>query len=880
MKKYFTLLFSLLIVSITSYAQVAIVWQKCLGTIDDDNSLDASATNDGGFIIGGTTTFNCTGYTYDYLLVKTDSLGTQQWVKQFGGSQTDYLSNVIQTNDGGYILAGYTSSNDGDVVGAHGSTDGWLVKTDSNGNLQWQRACGGSSSDNLNCLRNKSNGNVVVFGYTSSYNGDLQGINSSVNGALWVLEVDLSGNIVTQKCFPNSSNLWVNDFYISGDGSYICVGHSTGNYGSNDVLTLKIDSSLSLIWSKVIGGSQNDYGNKIHPTSDNGYIICSNSNSNDFYVSGNHSTAPNSTDYWVVKLDSSRNVLWQKCLGSTNYEESADVAETADGNFLVVGTESTNFPDGDLADPYGLSQGIWAACVDPTGNFLWGKVIGGRGYEDVSTIVRAQDGKLVVAGSSNSIDHDVSGNLNLQPGLIQQSDLWLFKIDDHPNTITGNVFLDENNNSIFDSIDFNIPAHRIVETSSGRIAFTNLSGDYSLQVSGPGTFTVQSDTLIYHNRVPSTQSATFTGSNEIDSLNDFTCVAAMTVNDLRITLTSSNRIRPGFPAVYYINYKNMGTTVMSGQVIFKFDNALVYGSASVTPDIIAQDSLVWDYQNLHPFEERNITVNMTVSTNVTLGNIVHTTATITPYTGDGNVDDNVEMVEQLLAGSHDPNDITVNIDTLYPSQLANLPYLDYVIRFQNTGNDSAIFIRVANVISPLLDMNTFELIATSHPATVTYLNHSNQLEFFFDNIYLPDSNVNESASQGFIRYRLKPLNTLMIGDIINNQAFIYFDYNSAVITNIATTVVTLQTGLNKNETVENDMLIYPNPITSTCIIEVKNKTATEYSLKILDWTGREIMQMKNNSGKFVVEKESLKAGIYFAKIKDGNNEFVKKLVAY
>jgi hypothetical protein len=880
MKKYTIILFALLVVTNTSKSQVTIVWQKCLGTTVGDGTTDASITNDGGFILGGSTIRNCPANTNDWFIVKTDSLGNQQWDSQFGGSQSDYLESVIQTSDGGYMLIGYTTSTDGNVVGAHGSYDGWIVKTDATGNFQWQKAVGGTNSDMFRCGKENFNGNIIIFGSTSSYDGDLQGINSSFNTVMWSLEINLQGSIVSQKCFPNTSNLTITDMYVTNEGEYILTGSSTGNFGQNDVAILKADSSLNIQWTKVIGGSGNDVGIKSHPTSDGGYIICATSNSNDYYVSGNHSTAPNSADYWIVKIDSARNVQWQKCLGGTGYETVHDVIETADGKFIAVGQESTPVPNGDIYDPQGLSQGIWITGLDSAGSLLWNKLIGGKGNDDAAVTMKSQDGKIILAGSTTSIDHDASGNLNIQPQLsFQQSDMWLVKLDDHPNSITGNIFADVNANSLLDSNEFNLSAHKVIETNSGKLAFTDRSGNYRLDVTGQGNFTVKSDTLSYFNSVPLSHNMTFTGVDEIDSLNNFICVPGSSVNDLQVYITSILAFRPGFTTAFRIDYKNVGTTTLSGQIVFNFDNYFTYTNSDLTPSSINQDSVVWDFQNLAPFEERFITVQLTLSSAAVSGSYVQNIVFINPTNGDATPYNNVDMERRRVTGSHDPNDISVDIDTLYPGQLQNPPYLQYVIRFQNTGTDSAIFIRVANALSPLLDTRTFELLATSHPATVTYLNHSSNLEFFFDNIYLPDSNVDEPHSHGFIRYRMKPLNTLFVGDSVTNYAQIFFDYNNPVITNFASTYVTLQTGISHEKIANNDVTIYPNPFNNNCIVEVQNINSAECKLELYDSTGRIILQTTNSSGIFIIVNR-LNSGIYFVKVFVGGNEIVKKLIAY
>jgi hypothetical protein len=143
-------------------------------------------------------------------------------------------------------------------------------------------------------------------------------------------------------------------------------------------------------------------------------------------------------------------------------------------------------------------------------------------------------------------------------------------------------------------------------------------------------------------------------------------------------------------------------------------------------------------------------------------------------------------------GSFDPNDILVNEDTLTTTQLSNAPWLEYIIRFQNTGNDTAFTVKILNPIDTnKLNLSTFEFVNASHPVNLNWINYQRNMEFKFENILLPDSNSNEPLSHGFVRYRIQPKTNLSAGDSITNFAAIYFDFNEPVITNTAKTIIVL-----------------------------------------------------------------------------------------
>ncbi|MBK7853815.1 MAG: hypothetical protein IPJ79_01895 [Bacteroidetes bacterium] len=152
----------------------------------------------------------------------------------------------------------------------------------------------------------------------------------------------------------------------------------------------------------------------------------------------------------------------------------------------------------------------------------------------------------------------------------------------------------------------------------------------------------------------------------------------------------------------------------------------------------------------------------------------------------------------VVTGSVDPNDILVNEDTLTTTQLATQPYLDYTIRFQNTGNDTAFTVKIINPIDTnKLELGSIEFVNSSHPVQLKWVNYNKNMEFLFENILLPDSNINEPQSHGFVKYRIKPKTSLLAGDSIINKGYIYFDFNAPVETNTTVTKIILPTSINE-----------------------------------------------------------------------------------
>jgi len=344
-----------------------IQWQKTLGGSNYDIAYSIKSTSDGGYVVAGTSNSNDyqvsgNNGSIDCWVVKLDANGTIQWQKSLGGSFDDFAYSFQTTPDGGYIVAGASNSNDIDVTGNHGGADYWVVKLNSTGNIQWQKSLGGSNNDYAQSIQTVSDGGYVVAGYSRSIDGDVTGNHGFYD--YWVVKLDVNGNIQWQKSLGGSGfdRAWA--IHSTSDGGYVVVGDSdsnngdvTGNHGGYpDYWVIKLDVSGNIIWQKSLGGSAADIAYSVQTTIDGGYIVCGSSStntvSNDGDITGNHS----SSDYWVVKLDVSGNIVWQKSLGGSFSDTARSIQVTSDGGYVVAGyTESS---DGNLTGNHG-SYDCW-----------------------------------------------------------------------------------------------------------------------------------------------------------------------------------------------------------------------------------------------------------------------------------------------------------------------------------------------------------------------------------------------------------------------------------------------------------------------------------------------------------------------------------------
>lgn len=460
-------------------------------------------------------------------------------------------------------------------------------------------------------------------------------------------------------------------------------------------------------------------------------------------------------------------------------------------------------------------------------------------------------------------------------------DLWRLELLD-ANTITGKLFYDFNNNLSQDAGEPPLKNKLVSESTTGRISFSGPDGSYNLAVLTSGNFIITTDSFGYYSPVPSSHAISFAGINETDSLNDFAFQASTTINDLCVSISPLGNFRAGMDGSYVINYENSGTTILTPIITFFNDTNVVYVTSSVTPTVIATDSVVWDQlPALSPFQSGSLTVTVNVNQTVPIGTELDVSVRVDPITDDNNPLCNIAYWKQETTGSYDPNDILVNRKNIFVAELASQPYLDYTINFQNTGNDTAFNVDIINPFPPTLDLTSVEFVTSSHPVVLRYIADYHSLGFKFNNILLPDSNINEALSHGFIHYRAIPLTSLNIGDVIENSAAIYFDFNAPVLTNTVTTTVIDPLGVPLVIGSQQDVIMYPNPTNGDFKIKIKSNATEESLVEVYDLIGKKIISEKislhDGINNLRFANYNLRTGIYLLKIKLKDKEFTQKL---
>lgn len=350
-------------------------WSKTFGGPGSDWGESIQITSDGCYIIVGSTNSFGLGKS-DVYLIKTDPEGNLEWNRTYGGSRYDEGCSVQETADGGYIIAGGTDSFGQDA-------DVYLIKTDSEGNMLWNKTYGGSNSDVGTSVQITSDGGYIIVGSTKS----------DTDADVYMIKTDQKGNMLWNKTYGGFDEDRGRSVRVTGDGGFIIVGY-TRSFGSgkSDVYLIKTDSEGNMLWSKTFGGSKADWGNSIQITNDGGYIIAGD------HVSLGEGEGAGGSDVYLIKTDSDGRLQWKKTYGDARDETGSSIDEsgysvqvTGDGGYVIVG------------DRYlGLNRDIFLVLTDSNGHELWRQNYGSPLADVGKSVQVTSDGGCIIAGSTDS----------------------------------------------------------------------------------------------------------------------------------------------------------------------------------------------------------------------------------------------------------------------------------------------------------------------------------------------------------------------------------------------------------------------------------------------------------------------------------------------
>ncbi len=357
-------------------------WAKTYGGSSDETrfSHTIQQTVDGGYIVAGSSTSFTAPMDEDIWVLKLDSTGDILWEKTYGGASGDSANAIEQTEDGGYVVSGHTYS-----YGA-GNNDIWVLKLDANGSILWQKTYGGSGYDNSSSIQQTADGGYIVAGDTNSF--------GAVSKDFWVLKLDAGGDILWEKAYGNDSSNLAYCIRQTTDDGYVVAGHT-----ADDVWVIKLDSNGNVLWQNTFGETGEYRAYSVEQTTDNGYIVAGSS-----VLSGNY-------DFFLLKLNASGNEVWQKTYGGPWGDVAYSIQQTTDEGYVVAG-HTSSFGTEDNDD-------IWVLKLDPNGDSLWQKTYGGSHDDSAHSVAQTAEGGYILAGYTDSFASGGAGD----------SDFWVLKLN-------------------------------------------------------------------------------------------------------------------------------------------------------------------------------------------------------------------------------------------------------------------------------------------------------------------------------------------------------------------------------------------------------------------------------------------------------------------
>jgi uncharacterized repeat protein (TIGR01451 family) len=606
-------------------------------------------------------------------------------------------------------------------------------------------------------------------------------------------------------------------------------------------------------------------------------------------TSGNYSFPANAGNYDVVRIKDPSNYMYNTS-GQDTVTTTVTTGNPPPIDFGLYFALQSIQPDTAYRGITQLhtvtsSKPIFFPGANPFGNIVEARVLTNPPINIIlSTSVNVIDSFTITVNIPVPINVPNSANVDFRVR-VNDGSTWNYhylsfslNIETPPSLISGKAFFDQNQNKQFDSGEPGLNTVRLESLPDSSISFSDQNGDYFFGSLG-GPFTVNYISNNFGLALFS-DSASYT----------FQAFGAVTGKDFGFITTNPDysiqtqvpHILPRCNRVQMFTFpvRNISNIPYLTRAWLKMDPQVNFVSTPIQPYNISNDTIFWDIGTMQPFTDTVISANFLLPG---AGNVIGFVAGAHSLDSN-NVIQNTSSYEKIwqVLCAWDPNDKQVSPPGVLNEHFTLMSdTLEYLIRFQNTGNDTAFTVIVRDTLDANLDLSTFEILGSSH-SMQTEIKSNGAAAFIFNNILLPDSNVNEPASHGYILYRIRVKPGLPDATPINNTAHIFFDLNPAVVTNttLNTMVYVLNTGVDEIDQAM-EAILYPNPINTTATLYFSNPDNSSHRLILTDLAGRLVQPMQVTSGnQFNIDRKNLAGGVYFYEVTglEGRRAFGKVVI--
>ncbi|WP_107037736.1 T9SS type A sorting domain-containing protein [Brumimicrobium mesophilum] len=825
----------------------------------------------------------------DIYILKLDSMNNFLWANSYGTTGSLENTGLVVDPSGSAYTYGYFKGNlfcdpQNSITTCVSSTwwyeDCYVHKLKPNGDFDWIKAWGNSGRDGISHMVMDEQQNFYFTGtFESNFDADegpgVYTLNSPPGNGTFLAKYDANFNFIWAKQYEGTGSSIIHDFNLNDHGELTLTGGYTKQIdfdmsagedldtsqttGYTDLFTHVMDTSGVSKWHHTIKGSNSQRNFQIVEDSErNRYVHGTFLGTIDFNPGGtpNVIEALGFSDAYLIKLDSLGNQIWAKVMHGEGSDRIHGM--TIDDDQLLVFATIEDKTDVNLNSgihiiepPLQMNDLLYIEKLDGNANILWHEEFIGSNILGIRQLVIDEaDNYFVVGHLYGTVDLDPSA------GVAQLS---------HSNNIT--TFFASFGELPCAPLGTDLSSHTNATCSaSGGVDAIGVSGvppySFSWLTNPPisGAQLVTDTTGMYLVEVTDASGCVDTNGVYIEGA---TTSAGF---DLDVNMVSGNFIQ-GQPNILWLDAYNGGCQSVSGSIQLILDPLVQYDSASVAPSSIQGDTLIWNYSNWN-YDSTHFmaAVFVTTSQSAITGDTVCFKAIANPMAGDVDTLNNLKSYCELVLASYDPNDKKVYPAGTCDDHVYMEQPLTYTVRFQNTGNSEAIHVNIIDTLDSNLDLSTFEVLGQSHPMLEINYSSGQIVQFNFENIYLPDSLSDPLGSNGYVVFKIEPHEGMAINTEIGNEVNIYFDFNSPILTNTATTTFTDDIPCDPTDNVsvyEHEDLIfsaYPNPMNSEVIFKINNKKS--HNLVVYSSEGVAVMTSEIVDGS-ILSIVDLSVGVYY-----------------